>query len=836
MNKIRDFIDKNHSLLLLSAQVLFSVSIALGAIFYTYANVIVYRLWKIILIDLDFALCCGALFALVYYERHPQEKVIYYLFPFLVGGGIFCGIFFGAQAILDLYVNRTVSCVVGISVTLSFDLACVIAQDFFAIKRTRKYPLWATAVLALFIYIGSLVLSFVTMPHGWLFKRFSEEEHTFSSASAEAYSVTDADRALVTDWMEKHLTGESIDPAFDFSLGGKRYRENLSDWTLRNNDYFPNGSGATFERVLYHEKEEVIVRVIGAYYAETATVEWKLEARNDGVKNSAVLSDFYPLDCALDIFSPTLYFSGGSNERNDDFALYTRELTSHPYTFDTVKGRTSKLYLPFFNVVGAEKGATIGIGWSGEWTAKFASSKDTSVQVGQSELSGYLEPSESVRTPLVSLCLYGGNHPLKGFNNFRADIKRGLPDRYKDGEANSFMFFAGAEGQDNMSRAGAAGTKEFIAELERTGAIAYLDYAWYDASWYDLGESEDWRDAIGDWAVDLKKYPDGFKAVSDYLAEKGVGALLWYEPERVPKKSYLAQGTLLDYAKSEWMIAVDGKDNYLWNMGNADARRFMTERILSSLKENGVKYYRQDFNIDPGVYWQEADRSIYGGRTGFAENHYVVGEYLFLDALLAEGYLIDNCASGGRRIDLEMCRRSVPLWRSDYACREKITDLSEASQYEQYGLGLWLPYSATTDSHASDEYALRSLLGGCVLVAADLMFEIGDDFVKFFKDYESIRAYFSENYYPLTSCTTRSSFVAMQYGTAEEGVILLYSREGSKRTKQIVMNGLTKAGSYSLATIEGEKIVTDKGEVLLSKGFSFDVKEKEAYIIRYKKD
>ena len=31
-----------------------------------------------------------------------------------------------------------------------------------------------------------------------------------------------------------------------------------------------------------------------------------------------------------------------------------------------------------------------------------------------------------------------------------------------------------------------------------------------------------------------------------------------------------------------------------------------------------------------------------------------------------DGILIDNCASGGQRIDLETLSRSAPLWRTDY--------------------------------------------------------------------------------------------------------------------------------------------------------------------------
>ena len=51
--------------------------------------------------------------------------------------------------------------------------------------------------------------------------------------------------------------------------------------------------------------------------------------------------------------------------------------------------------------------------------------------------------------------------------------------------------------------------------------------------------------------------------------------------------------------------------------------------------------------------------------------------------------LIDSCASGGRRNDLETMRRAVPLWRSDYAY-EPI-----GHQCMTYGISFWLPYHGT---------------------------------------------------------------------------------------------------------------------------------------------
>ena len=51
---------------------------------------------------------------------------------------------------------------------------------------------------------------------------------------------------------------------------------------------------------------------------------------------------------------------------------------------------------------------------------------------------------------------------------------------------------------------------------------------------------------------------------------------------------------------------------------------------------------------------------------------YIEGLYEMWDELRAKnpGLVIDNCASGGRRIDLEAISRSVALWQSDINCRQ----------------------------------------------------------------------------------------------------------------------------------------------------------------------
>ncbi len=819
---------------LIAAQILLSAAVAVGAVFYTYATVIVYRLWKIVLIELTFAVCSGGSFCLTYFEKSPKAKPLQLIFAFVIGVAVFMGLFFALQTVLSLFFNMTVVCVVCLSVTLGVDLACVIAQDVFAVRRDRKFLRFVTVAVALVVYIGGVLLSCLMLPHGWVFKSFSDDTTEFAVASAEAYELTEADRAAGRAWLTERLAGET--PAFDFRLGGKRFGEELSSWTAATVEQETDGNGDLSLVRTYTHASGVEARVEAKYYDLTATVEWTVYVTNHGAARSEILSDLYPLDASLPVASsPTLYFSGGSNEANDDFALYSRKLGKKEYVFDTMNGRPSTLYLPFFNLCGKEGGATVGIGWSGEWTAAFSAAKETHVRVGQSVLEGQLDVGETVRTPLVSLCFYEGDNAMKGFNNFRADIKRGLGDRATE---SSMLMFAGAEGQDDTSRANAAGTKAYIEKLDELGILYSLDYAWYDAGWYDTAGTGDWRGSIGDWKVDAAKYPDGFKAVSSYLQENGVKTLLWYEPERVPMASNLYK-EVTEAGHASWLIEpMNGSSDCLWNMGDAAAREFMTQRIIASLKENGVKYYRQDFNIDPKSYWKSADRSLYDLRKGFAENKYVTGEYAFLDALseAIPGLMIDNCASGGRRIDLEMCRRSVPLWRSDYQCKKEQTDLSEAAQYQTYGLGMWLPYSCITSPNAATEYDFRSLLGGYVMFYGDVLFDASDAYVKFIREYEQIKTYFAENYYPLTSCTPRSNVVAMQFGTAHRGTVLAYVRtpkvkKGSVTT--VYPSGLSPDKLYEFRYIEGDLIKIRLGKEIMQNGITVPIDRTEAFVITY---
>ena len=825
----------SHRLFILALQIIFSVATAVAAIFYIHASVIVIRTWKIVLIDLTFFLSAAVLFALCYLTATPDFKWWACLLFFLFGAGLFAAIYFPVQAILRAYVNATVSATAGIVIAVSFAFGCVLFQCIPSCHLHKRWESIIVTVLLLVAHCGSLFLSFGMLPHGWAFKKFSNASVSFPTATAEELRITAGEKMLNRSWYDinvLHAVKNGKVPAYDFSVGGKKLSDHLSDWTEISCEESLYADGVRSTVILANERDHIQATVEGVYYEATATFEWTVYLKNVGTSRSETISDFYAMDATLDISDATLYFSGGSYEKNDDFALYSKALTKKTMSFDTIGGRTSRLYLPFFNLSGEKMGATVGIGWSGDWTADFTGKADTRVTVSQTELEGYLDTDEEIRSPLVSVHFYKGN-PLKGFNTFRQRVKDSLPEGYG---AISACFFVGAEGQDDTSNATESGALEILQKFSDLGITDLLDYAWFDAGWFDTGDIGHWYEAIGDWVVDADKYPNGFTNVKAALDAANVGFLLWFEPERVPTASDLYKTISAKEECANWLLYADNAANCLWNMGDEDALANICERISDRIREFGVNYYRQDFNIDPGAYWKQADETIYDGRKGFAENKYVVGEYYFLDYLARNnpGLLIDNCASGGRRLDLEMCRRSIPLWRSDYNCYD-YEDISEALQYQTYGLSMWLPYSAGANLYEDDEYEYRSGLSAAIFAINQPILAEDEEYVQYLHDYSAIKQYFDKQYYPLTPCTVSESIsVAMQFGDEDEGVILLFTRENAKKgASTFLMNGLAAGKKYTLTYIEGGTVTEASGADLITDGFTIDVEPRTAYIIKY---
>ncbi len=677
-------------------------------------------------------------------------------------------------------------------------------------------------IQALLFFVSSLAVpdsNFKVLVDRAAMDMSSTSEATFESMDAKEYKITEEEKQLCRDWYKENVLSQT-NPAYDFSVGGRNFRKNLKDWEFSFGEESEVGAvyrgGKTTYITISHKNSDIVATVEATIYEENASCDWTVYIKNNGEEKSPVVSEFYGMDSVIPAGKKAdAYFSQGSFAEADDFELKKSELARVPMVFTANGGRTES-FLPYFNINGVESSAVLAVGWTGQWYTSLAKTgKGVEIKAKQEDLKGYLLPDEEVRSPLISLTFYESDNALKGFNCFRKFT----------------LDCVNPEGTKQVVTTGIAVeipgvTEEQVIENVKNIPEEWthsLDYAWVDAGWFPINES--WGDSLGNWYADPERFPNGLGEISKLLEERGMGLLLWYEIERCCKDSVLYNELI---KHDQWIITNEDDENTNYvNLANEECLEYITNLMLESFRYNGVKCFRSDHNYVLLPFWEEADKIWADNRKGITENHYVTNLYRFYDTLLEEipGLTIDNCASGGKRLDIEMARRSIPLWRSDYNCMDgegnSKPDILQATQAQTYGISFWYAHNATC-AYVEGEYAERTNI-----ISSSQRLE-----------YFDIRKNMIGNYYPL-ACggLDTEKYLAMQFDTdAQEGMALIYKREKVKEnTYHLVLNGLESDTLYEVYDYDFPDTKYRKtGKQLMTEGMDITINDTpKAVIILY---
>jgi len=267
----------------------------------------------------------------------------------------------------------------------------------------------------------------------------------------------------------------------------------------------------------------------------------------------------------------------------------------------------------------------------------------------------------------------------------------------------------------------------------------------------------------------------------------------------------------------------------LLNLGNPEAWTWLVEHVDKLITENGIGLYRQDFNMDPLAFWRANDAP---DRQGITEIKHVMGYLAYWDELRRRhpDMLIDSCASGGRRNDLETMRRAVPLWRSDYAYE------AMGHQSMTYGISMWLPYHGT-GTVACDgapyygggatpvqPYAFWSNVAPSLGLGIDVR-EDGIDWAtlrKLIAAWRELNPYYYGDYYPLTECSRDpKAWIAWQFDLPEkgEGVVQAFRRgECAEASIRLRLRGLDPRASYRIRNLDTGAETTVSGAGMAGAG------------------
>lgn len=563
-------------------------------------------------------------------------------------------------------------------------------------------------------------------------------------------------------------------------------------------------------------------------YSEYDAVEWVLYFENKSDKNSGIISDILDCDTLLPFSMPEVKSPGYMPKDGDACVItmngmvdgkyywendkvsaseygfyyeYLDKASNKTKTFGNTGGRSSEGMMPFFDVTVSDNGYIAAIGWTGDWKAEFTKC-DNGIQIetGLKETGFYLNPGEKLRTTSILIMKYNSNEDK--YNKFRKLIRnhfshKSCTDATRDGLM-AFELWGGLRSDEMKKR---------IKELKKYD-IKFEDL-WIDAGWYGnctkYGDafSSDWGAHTGEWEVNKRVHPKELKDVSECAKAAGMKLMLWFEPERA------VDGTPITKEHPEWFMGLPDRKDKILNYGNDDAFDYICNLLEKYVKELDMSCYRQDFNTSLTDYFKANDEE---NRRGITEIKHITGMYRMWDYILERfpEIIIDNCSSGGRRIDIETLKRSVPFFRSDYQCN--FNENPEVLQTHNSNIAQYLPYNGCTSKTKNDTYAIRSSYSsswGGAFYNAIFQSMDEEDFLwakKITDEYRHIRKYMAMDFYNHgTNCFDDTSWAIWQYHNADSGrgIVMAFRRSESPfDTVKIKLKGLLEGRNYTFTNLD----------------------------------
>ena len=194
-----------------------------------------------------------------------------------------------------------------------------------------------------------------------------------------------------------------------------------------------------------------------------------------------------------------------------------------------------------------------------------------------------------------------------------------------------------------------------------------------DDGWF--GNRDDDTQALSDWEVDPRKYPDGLDPLITHIHAEGMAFGIWFEPEMINPDSNIFR------AHPDWALGSEdqilGRQQMALNMALPEVRNFLFERMSKILGDYAIDYVKWDHNRVLPTPDAAQTR----------------GSYDLIDRLRVAfpQVEIESCASGGGRIDFGILGRTHRVWLSDS------NDAIERLKM-QHNAAIFLPM-AVTGSH-----------------------------------------------------------------------------------------------------------------------------------------
>ncbi len=254
-----------------------------------------------------------------------------------------------------------------------------------------------------------------------------------------------------------------------------------------------------------------------------------------------------------------------------------------------------------------------------------------------------LAPGETFTSVPAGVAVAAGSRDkvLDAITEYRRAIRR--PNR--DDERMPVIF------NDYMNCLYGDPTTEKELPLIDAAAEAGCEYYCIDCGWYSDGR---WWDSVGEWKPSAARFPGGLGEVTDYIRKKGMIPGLWLELEVMGLNCPLTAKVPDSWFFQRHGKKISDKHRYQLDFRNPEVTAFADGVVDRLIRDFGIGYIKMDYNIEPGTGTDRDAGSAGDGLLGHNRAYLA-----WLDGVFQRhpGLVIENCSSGGMRMDYAMLSR-----------------------------------------------------------------------------------------------------------------------------------------------------------------------------------